>query len=500
MTHANDSLSWGDALFLYLERQGMPLNIASVHIFEGDIPLADCREYVRSKIPLLPRYGQRLTTPPLNLGLPCWENDPTFDVHNHLHEVMLKRGTDAEVKAAAGKVLSNTLDRNRPLWDLTFLHGVKGNCTAMVTRVHHCLADGIAGVGLMNLLMDATPIVHRSRKKISRAPEPRRDPATMLLDWSMNSYFSTVQRLLKMQAEVLELVHKIVLNREEWPVNDFQEFLPELVAPTEPLPFNMICNGPQKIAWAEAPMEDIEAIKHALGATVNDVALGLVTSVLRRYVELRGVSTRKRLLRIMVPVNVRPNGDSHVGNRISLVPVTIPLDIRSPKKLIAAIHQRTSFIKHAHIAEFVGLAGSLLGAIPTAVQAVAGPIASALPITPFNLVCTNVPGPQVPLYFMGHKMLRWYPYVPIGGDMAMNCAILTYNGTAHFGFNGDVHAAPDLARLEQFFKLSLAELRQAAGLKSPRQKTRKPSKKKASPITPEPTKAGPEKVLAAVAS
>jgi len=232
-------------------------------------------------------------------------------------------------------------------------------------------------------------------------------------------------------------------------------------------------------------------------ATVNDVALALVTSVLRRYVELRGVSTKGRLLRIMVPVNVRQNGDNGMGNRISLVPVTIPLDIRSPKKLIAAVHKRTTFIKHAHLAEFVGLAGTLLGTIPTAVQAVAGPIASQLPITPFNLVCTNVPGPQVPLYFMGHKMLRWYPYVPIGGDMAMNCAILTYDGTAYFGFNGDVHAAPDLARLEQFFKLSLAEMRHAAGIKTPRAKRRTPRKKAPIGVTTEKTPAEKQQAFAA---
>jgi len=214
MANCNDSLSWGDALFLYLERQGMPLNIASVQVFEGDIPLADCLAYVKSKLPLLPRYTQHLTTPLLNIGLPSWEDDPNFDVRNHIREVMLKRGTDAEVKAVSAKILSTTLDRDRPLWDLTLLRGVKGGSTALVTRLHHCLADGIAGVGLMNVLMDTSSVVRRSRKKVSRARQVRRDPTTMLLDWPMNSYFATVQRLLKMQAEVLELVHKIVLNRE----------------------------------------------------------------------------------------------------------------------------------------------------------------------------------------------------------------------------------------------------------------------------------------------
>src|SRR5438270_2342666 len=126
MPHTNDSLSWGDALFLYLERQGMPLNIASVNSFEGDFALEECVSHVKAKLPLLPRYQQRPTSPPLNLELPTWEHDPNFDLHNHIHEVMLKRGTDSDIKSVAGKILSTTLDRNRPLWDLTLLRGGRG--------------------------------------------------------------------------------------------------------------------------------------------------------------------------------------------------------------------------------------------------------------------------------------------------------------------------------------------------------------------------------------
>jgi diacylglycerol O-acyltransferase len=462
--HENDSLSWGDALFLYLERQGMPLNVASVSVFEGHIPLDDCIEFIESKLPLIPRYRQRVVAPAFNFGLPSWEYDRKFDLRNHVRQVTLKRDTDAEFKAAAGKILSSTMDRERPLWDLTLLQAPAGHRTGLMFRMHHCLADGIAGVGLMNVIMDASPTRQPIPPRKTRIRVPRQDPGSRLLDWSVNSYFSTVQGLLRMQSEVVELVHKIVTEGSSWSVSEFEHLLPELAAPTEPLPFNLTCSGPQKVAWADVPVEQIKAVKNALGVTFNDVVLGIVTSVVKRYVEMRGVHTRGRLLRIMVPVNVRHNGDHHLGNRISLVPVTIPLDIRSPRKLIAAIHERTSFLKHAHVAELVGLAGTLIGTIPTAVQALAGPIASQLPITPFNLVCTNVPGPEAPLYLLGHKMLRWYPYVPIGGQMAVNCAILTYDGTAYFGFSGNVQAAPDLRRLEKFFTIALAEMQKVSGI------------------------------------
>jgi diacylglycerol O-acyltransferase len=185
------------------------------------------------------------------------------------------------------------------------------------------------------------------------------------------------------------------------------------------------------------------------------------------------------MFRMMVPVNLRGNENpGELGNRISLVPVTIPLDIRNPRKLLAAVHRRTEFLKRAHAAELVSLTGGLLGMFPTSAQSLAGHVISRLPFTPFNLVCTNVPGPQYPLYLLGHEMLHCYPYVPVGGEMALNCAILTYNGTAYFGFSGDVHAVPDLRRLETLLQSSFEELREAAGVTPPRKKEEKKQEKR----------------------
>jgi len=245
------------------------------------------------------------------------------------------------------------------------------------------------------------------------------------------------------------------------------------------------CRGPQKVAWVKIPLADVKAIKERYGTSVNDVLLALVTATIRRYVEMHKDPVKKQLLRIMVPVNARGNGNADdLGNRISLLPVTVPLDIRNPRKLLSAVHERMEFLKRAHIAEVVSLAGGLIGVIATPLQALAGPVASQLPFAPFNLVCTNVPGPQFPLYLMGHKMLSWYPYVPVGGEMAMNCAMLSYDGTVYLGFSGDVHAAPDLRRMETLLRLSFAELRNAAGIGPQRKKPVRPKIKKM--VTPAP--------------
>jgi len=281
------------------------------------------------------------------------------------------------------------------------------------------------------------------------------------------------QRILSAMADLLKMGERAAMNGGQvFPTNELGELLPEITAFTERLRFNVKYEGPQKFAWVNIPLAEVKQIRHTFGASVNDVILALVTASIRRYVEFHGDRVKGRLFRMMVPVNLRGKDcTTEVGNRISIIPVTVPLDIRDPKKLLHAVHRRTEFLKQAHAAEIVSLSAGFIGMLPTGVQAVIGPLLSQLPVTPFNLVCTNVPGPQYPLYLLGRKMLRWYPYVPVGGEMAMNCAVLSYDGNIGFGFSGDVHAAPDLRRIEDLMQLSFEELREAAGISPPRKKT-----------------------------
>jgi diacylglycerol O-acyltransferase / wax synthase len=477
----SDRLSWGDTVFLHLEREGMPLNVASVCIFEGEIGFEDCVRFIESKLPLLPRYLKRVVPAPFGLGLPSWEYDPQFDLRRHVREVNLKHGTENELKAVAGKLFSTVMDRQHPLWDLTLVRGLQGARTGFIIRLHHCLADGIAGVGIMSALLDATPDAPRlPRKKLKFHVPPPRDALTSLTTGFVESYSDFVKRILSALTDLLSMTERAAANGNTVASDEFVGLLPEITAFTQRLRFNVIYRGPQKFATAEIPLAEVKAIRHKSGTSINDVVLALVTATIRSYCELHGDRVTGKLLRIMVPVNLRGEASpTDLGNRISLVPVTIPLDIRQPRKLLAAVHQRTEFLKRMHAAELVSLAGGLIGMFPTSVQGMAGPIASQLPITPFNLVCTNVPGPQFPLYLVGHKMLHCYPYVPVGGEMAVNCAILSYNGTVYFGFSGDVHAAPDLRRLETLLQESFTELRHGVGIRPPRKKLeKKPGKKK----------------------
>jgi WS/DGAT/MGAT family acyltransferase len=458
------SLSWGDTFFLYLERDGQPLNIASMCEFEGKITLQACARFVESKLHLIPRYKQRAVFPPFNIGLPTWEPDPHFDIRNHVREVVLRQGTDADLKREMARVVSSHLNRTHPLWDLTLVRGLKGNRTALIFRIHHCLADGVSGVGIMNVLLDTSPTPQKPPRTKSQAEGPHpTDSVAILIDRFLKSYQSFMQGALTAQNEVFNIAQEMLAGAAQGQTDQLIQLVPELATPSERLPFNKVCRGPQQIAWGEMTMAEINAIRTSLGGKVNDVILTVVTSALRRYSELHGTKLAGRQIRIIVPVNVRGNGDvAELGNRITFLPVNVPLDVSDPRRLLQKVSERISFLRSVGVPELVGLFGTLVSKVPLPLQAALVPLLTQLPLSLCNTICTNVPGPQFPLYLLGHKLQRCYPYVPIGGELGLNIAILSYDGVAYFGFGGDVHAVPDIEVFEDLLRESIQELRSVA--------------------------------------
>jgi len=507
-TQVNECLSTADAFFLYVEQPGVPTNVASISVFEGTINLAECTRYIDSKLPLFPRFLQRVVPPPFGIGLPTWQIDPGFNIKNHVFEMSLKRGTEAELKEAVSQVLSTNFDRNRPLWDITLIQGLKDR-TGVVVRTHHCLVDGVAGVGMLKALLDLSPTPPKQPKHKRPAAAPVGDTASVLLDGLISSCFTAAQALLTTQSELLQMAQQLTSpglpsqaqNPNASPespgnvggavkqVGQLASSFSELARFTQRLPYNVLCRGPQKFEWTEVPMDEITEIKQACAGTVNDVVLTTVTATLRRYAEAHRHPVNGRMLRLVVPVNLRGVSEaSDTGNHITFLPVDIPFGIRAPKKLITSVQERVASSRTAHAAELVGLITTMLGTVPSPLQALIGNVLSQLPISVCNTICTNVHGPRVPLYLMGHKMLSSYPYVPIGGEMGMNCAVLSYNGTLFVGFTGDAKAIPDLELLPVFFRESFEELKsamhiQAAKRRAPKRQTKA---KKQAEATPEP--------------
>src|SRR5579862_273910 len=226
----NSSFSWGDALFLYIERPGQPLSIACVSVFEGAIPLKQVRDMVESKLPLIPRYRQHVVFPPFNIGLPSWQFDPKFDIRNHIRQVTLRRGTEADLKALTSKIISTHLERSRPLWDLTIVRGLEGNRTGLIARIHHCMADGIAGVGIMNVLMSQAhvppPVPH---EKPEFVPPPIRDAGAQFLHGVLKSYFSAVKGALTLHGEAMAIAQQMFANSSE-SLASLMNVVPELAS------------------------------------------------------------------------------------------------------------------------------------------------------------------------------------------------------------------------------------------------------------------------------
>jgi diacylglycerol O-acyltransferase len=465
----NDRLSAEDAVFYYLETKDMPLHIGAVLVFEGPLPLDDCLELVRRKLPELPRYQQRIVEPPFNIGHPTWEIDPNFNLRNHIHSVRLRRGTEAEFQTLVGKTLSAMMDRRKPLWDLTLVDGLKGGRGAMIVRLHHCMADGIAGIDFMSLILDPAPLPYSHPEPVAEAP-PLRDGESSLIDAVLSSYTEMLERILSVQSAALNIAEALVLTPLP-ALSQLARLVPDLLNPVERLPFNRPCPGARKLVWTEVSMAEVKAIREVYGAKLNDVVLTVVAAAVRSYTRLHRKPVKNRRVRMMVPVNIRARdaiGGSPLGNRISMIPINIPLDVADPVELLNIVRETTCAFKGASVAEFITMAGNWVGMIPSPLQAVLGPYGGRLPHPPFNMVTTNVPGPQFPLYGLGRKVLSVYPYVPVGAQMGLNVAIESYNGTLYFGFTGSEVAVPDVAIVPRLLDQAFAELRTAAaGVQQP---------------------------------
>lgn len=457
-------LSAQDAAFLYGERPEAPLHIGSVAVFEGEVSYSRFVENIESKLHLIPRYLQRVAPAPFNLGHPTWEWDPDFDITRHIKSVTIEPpGTDAQLFTLAGDIFAPMLDRNKPLWEMYLVRELEGNRTGLVSKIHHCLVDGVSGVELMMIVLDVSPepvpVPRPEQRPVPAIPDPVTRLFGALLD-------NASERLDKWAAFQKALIDEVAVgdSRVKAITNALEVATPYFAKPMVRAPFNRPLAGGRKLACSEFSFQEIRGIRRACGGTVNDVVLALLGGALARYLEMHGESTDDRLVRVMTPVNVRSEGErGALGNRVSMIIVDVPVGVRDPVERLKAITQRTDELKRRQVAVGIELLLDLAGNLSPALQAAAWALPQP-PNTLGNIVCTNVPGPMIPLYSVGHRLLAHYPLVPIAWELGIGCGVTSYDQKLYFGLVADSEAGSDVQRLKEFLDQSFIELRAAAGV------------------------------------
>ncbi len=429
-------LSFEDAAFLNFERPSMPMNIGSVGIYDSAIPLNLFVAHVDRRIDLQPRYRHRVVPAPLNLEHPAWMEDPDFNVGRHIAEAWLPPpGNEEQLQRLAGQFFARPLKRDKPLWEMLLVQGLHGDRTAHLVKAHHCMADGVSGVGLLAALLDLEPRPPRERRR-ARDPAP---PLPSSYEMLAQAWFDSVGRSLDAAEELWDamLNPARAATRATRIARALEKAAPYFLVPAQPAPWNGPLTSPNRMAWQVLPFEEVRAVAHELGGTINDVVLTVIGGALGRYLRAGGHKTEDVIMRAAAPVNVRREEESaDLGNRVSFMLVGLPVGQRDPVKRFRAIHQEVSQLKAAQQAAGVDEVGQLLKNAPPLLHFGLGSALTS-PNLLTNLICTNVPGPLVPLYCMGHRMVAHYPWVPLGWRMQLSIAIMSYDRGLYFSVSGD---------------------------------------------------------------
>ena len=456
----NRRLTSLDSVFLYLERKECPMHIGSTSIFESRLDVRKVIRHVEERLHLIPRYLQKITPCPFNIAHPTWEYDEDFDIKNHIFEIKSrKKLSQKDLVKIAGETMTECLDRSKPLWELYIINNLEDGQSAMIAKVHHCMVDGISGVDLIKILFDISPEPAPAPPKPEiELPKKETDPTRQFFDSLLGSMQEGMNRLLEAQGGLMYMASSLANQQAPETLPHLTGVLPAISTPPPILPFNGECSGERRLAWSEISYADARAIRTALDGTVNDVVLTILSETVARYVRHHNQTTEGKFVRFMVPVSLRQKEQrGALGNIISILPVEIPLDIADLTARFRHVNQKTAVMKSAHLAEGLLTLGAMYSMMPAPLQAALGAIAD-LPFPPFNMVATNVPGPQIPLYMCGVKMLKYYPYVPIGYRLGLGCAILSYNQTLYFGLSSDAKAMSDVEKFKEILEEVFADL------------------------------------------
>jgi WS/DGAT/MGAT family acyltransferase len=466
-----------DAAFLYIERPEQPMHVGAVCEFEGKIPFVKFMRNLESRLHLIPRYRQRVVFAPMNLGHPTWEDDADFDIRHHVKRHTVRApGGELELRKMGEALLTDVLDREKPLWEVHIIEGLAGNKTGIVFKVHHCMVDGVSGIGLAYVLFDMVPDVPKMAKPRFK-PAPMPESGKLLQDALRDTAVEGLEHWTRFQRKLIDFGRDIDTSQIRHALKKFGATMGNFLLPFASMPFNVPLSGKRRMHWSAFNFADARAIRAVCGGTVNDVALAVIGGAVRKYLQEGGDSQKlPRHLRVLVPVNVREEHErGQLGNRISFLPVEVPLHLEDPVERLQSVHLYTREMKEAKVASSISLMFDVIMGSPAPIYAaglgtVSRPriqsligLVSAIP--PANMIVTNVPGPQIPLYTVGHRMLAFYPTLPVALEMGVNFSITSYDQRLYITLSGDGQASDAIDQIGVNIERSFHELREAAAVK-----------------------------------
>jgi WS/DGAT/MGAT family acyltransferase len=458
-----DRLTGLDASFLHLERDSAHMHVAGCMVFEGSAPDYDeLVAQVFSRLHLVPRYRQRLAFVPLGQGRPVWVDDPHFNVNFHVRHTALPRpGGDEQLKRLAGRVFSQSLDRSRPLWELWLVEGLSDDRFAVLSKTHHALVDGVSGVDIATVLFDtsAEPLPVAAPEH-EWAPRPLPSGAQLLADALLERATVPGEIVRGVKATLRGPRH--VAGRMAQALGGVGAMAKAGLQAAPPSPFNVPIGPHRRFTWVRGELAEFKAVKNALGGTVNDVVLAAVAGALGRYLRQHGEPTEDVVLKAMVPVSVRADIErGALGNRVAAMWARLPVGLQDPVQRLLTIAREMDGLKESGQAVGAQVLTELTGFAPPTIMAQAARLQARQRL--FNLVVTNVPGPQFPLYMLSRELEAMYPMVPLAENQALGIAIMSYKGQLNFGLNADYDAIGDLEVLAEELRASIEELVAAAG-------------------------------------
>jgi WS/DGAT/MGAT family acyltransferase len=459
-----------DSAFLRMENANTSLHIASVAIFEGPAPTYDeMFRLLARKIGVLPRYTQRIREVPLWLGRPVWVDAPDLDLHYHLrHTVLPRPGGANELRALMARLMSQQLDRSKPLWEDWLVDGLEGGRWALISKVHHCMVDGVAGTDLLSQLLDSEPNpAPPDVADVARIPTSSPDPGAMRL---LGSALTTIP--LRPAAAVRSVAGAVAHPRRS--LGDAvllargARAWTRLAVPAEASSLTGPLGRFRSWDFTRTTFDDIKAVRRAHGGSFNDVVLAAITRGFRDLLLERGERPDDQAVRTLIPVSVRKPGGGG-ANEVSAMIADLPVHEADPVARLKAVSEELDRLKSSgevQVAELMFEVGDWTSPLLLAIGMTG---VSRLPHRHLVTVATNVPGPRERLYAMGRQLLELYPYVPVANRVRIGVAMTSYDRVLTFGITADADSTPDLGVLTAGITEGMRELVEVSGGAASRQ-------------------------------